>query len=415
MPDHPNQNVDTLKKWLNKGASSMAVLGLSGSARAYFLTRVLADLDRPCLVVLPDGKEAQRFHRELLFFMSGPEADEDAPEPRLQQFFPYDMTPLTGLSPHHELVTRRIRALYALTSNRNPIVITSIEALCFKIIPKASLLNSLEYLETGEEVDRELFIRRLEITGYQRTSLVEERGDYSVRGGVIDIFSPLYPLPIRLEFWGDRLESIRQFDPISQRSQNHTNEMILLPAGEIIMDEPNVQRARSMGRLPGTDAGTGFPGQEAWLNHFYSHPDTLLQYLPQDGIITLFDPHRLPSEGRKIEKKFERDTERFREESAEKGVPFPDIDGVFVPFDNLTEALKDHQRIEFSELDLRETGPAEETIKIHGPFQLEDDLEVRLADKKRVSMAPFAQKVASWLETRSTVVITCSTEQQAGR
>jgi len=101
--------------------------------------------------------------------------------------------------------------------------------------------------------------------------LVEERGDYSVRGGVIDIFSPLYPLPVRLEFWGDRLESIRQFDPISQRSMNQSKEMILLPAGEIIMDEPNISRARSMGRLPRQpEDGMGFPGQEAWLNHFLS-------------------------------------------------------------------------------------------------------------------------------------------------
>ncbi len=415
MPDYHNQDIETLKKWLKRGATSIAVLGISGSARAYFFARVLADLDRPCLVILPDRKGAERFYKELQFFMSGPEADGASPALRLQQFFPYDMSPLTGLSPHHELVTRRIKALYALTSDRNPIVVTSIEALCFRIMPKESLLNSLEYLEAGEEFDRDLFLRRLEINGYQRTSLVEEQGDYSVRGGVIDIFSPLYPLPIRLEFWGDRLESIRQFDPISQRSQSHMKEMILLPAGEIILDEPNVQRARSMGRLPGPEAGTGFPGQEAWLNHFYPHLDTLLQYLPEDGIITLIEPHRMPLEGQKIEKKFQRDEEKFREESAEKGIPFPDIHGVFVPFEEMAEQLKGHQRIASSELDLRQSGITEKTLEIHGRFQLEDNLEVRLADRRRVSMAPFAQKVASWLETRSRVVITCSTEQQANR
>ena len=416
MSDYQNQHVDTLKKWINKGATSMAVIGLSGSAQSYFFSRVLADLDKPCLVVLPDRKSAERLYKEFQFFMSGPETDEVSTAPRLQQFFPYDMSPLTGLSPHRELITRRITALYALTSDKNPVVITSVDALCFRIVPKESLLNSLEYLEAGEEVDRDLLLTRLQINGYQRTSLVEERGDYSVRGGVIDIFSPLYPSPIRLEFWGDRLESIRQFDPISQRSLNHTREMILLPAGEIIMDKPNIQRARSMGRLPGQpEAGIGFPGQEAWLNHFYPRLDTLLKYLPEDGIITLFDPHRMASEGRKIEKKFHRDEVKFREESAGKGMPFPDIDGVIVPFEEMAEQLKNHQRIEFSELDLHESGTTEKRMEIHGRFQLEEDLEVRFANRGRVSMAPFAGKIASWLEARSQVVITCTTEQQANR
>ncbi len=393
----------------------MAVVGLSGSAEAYFFARALAGLDRPCLAVLPDKKRAERLYKGLQFFMGGPEDDEPSPGLRLQQFFPYDMSPLTGLSPHRELVTRRIRALYALTSDTNPIVITSIDALCFRIMPKESLLNSLEYLEPGEEVDREHFIRQLQINGYERTSLVEERGDYSVRGGVIDIFSPLYPLPVRLEFWGDRLESIRQFDPISQRSQDRFHEMILLPAVEVVMDEPNVQRARSMGRLPGPGPGVAFPGQEAWLNHFYPHLDTLFDYLPEKGIIALFDPHRMEPEAQKTDRRFEKDQETFREESANKGAPFPDLDGISVPFEEIRQHIEKRRRMAFSELSLHEGAAPEHTLKIHGRFQLEDDLELQLAGSGRVSMVPFAQKVASWLGGGARVVITCSTELQANR
>ncbi|MBC8419443.1 MAG: transcription-repair coupling factor [Desulfobacterales bacterium] len=415
MSDHQNQHVDTLKRWLREGSESMAVVGLSGSAQSYFFARVLADLDRPCLIVLPERKGAVRLYRELQFFM-GAESEEGSPHLRLHQFLPYDMSPLTGLSPHRELVTRRINALYALMSDRNPVVITSLEAACFRVMPKESLINSLEYLESGEEVDRDLLLKRLEINGYQRTSLVEESGDYSVRGGVIDIFSPLYLFPLRLEFWGDRLESIRQFDPVSQRSRNHSEEMILLPAVEIIMDEAGVQRARSMGRLPRQpEDSMGFPGQEAWLNHFYPHLDTLIQYLPEDGMVALLDPHRMESESLKIQNRFQKEEERFREESAEKGVPFPDIEGVFVPFQELARQSKGHQKIEFGELHLSGKGGPEKTLEIRGRFELEEDLEIRLANKGRVSMAPFAQKVAAWLAARSRVVITCSTEQQASR
>jgi len=415
MSFHQHQDIDTLKEWLDAGSASMAVTGLSGSAETYFVARLLAGLDRPCLTVLPDKKEAERLCKGLQFFMSGPEADPASSALRLQRFFPYDMSPLTGLSPHVERVNQRIRALYALTSDRNPIIVTSVEALCFRIMPKASLLNSLEYLETGEAVDRGPFIRRLEINGYRRTSLVEERGDYSIRGGVIDIFSPLYPFPVRLEFWGDRLESIRQFDPISQRSQDCLSEMILLPASEIIMDEPNVQRARSMGRVPGPDVGAGFPGQEAWLNHYYPHLDSLFQYLPEKGIILLIDPFRMEEEARKVTRKFQKDQEVFREESAKKSVPFPDLEGISVQFEEIEQQVAQRPRIIFSELGLHPEPAPDQILGIDGRFQLEDDLEHPLSGSGRVSMAPFAQKVASWLATRSRVVVTCSTEQQANR
>ena len=122
-------------------------------------------------------------------------------------------------------------------------------------------------------------------------------------GGVVDVFSPLYPLPVRLEFWGDRLESIRQFDPMSQRSENSLHELILLPACEIIKGQKNVKRARSMGRLPGHySTSSSFPGQEAWLNHFYESPDTLLGYLPEESILTLVEPGFLEPPGRKNRK-----------------------------------------------------------------------------------------------------------------
>jgi len=390
-------------------------VGLSGSAEMYLFARILQGCDRPCIAILPDRNSAQRLFRGLEFFMGASEMEESPNYLRLHSFFPYDMSPLTGLSPHRELITRRIGALYALTADSQPVVITSADALSFRILPKSSLLQSVEYLEPEEEVDRDRLVQRLEMIGYQRTSLVEERGDYSVRGGVIDIFSPLYPLPVRLEFWGDRLESIRSFDPINQRSQGALKEMVLLPVSEIIMEGSNVQRARSMGRLPGGGHGIGFSGQEAWLHHFYPHLDTLLDYLPEGGIIALFDSHRLASEVSKADKRFQKDVERYREECAAKGAPFPNVEGVFVPFQETEEKLERHRRIVFSELDLNERGPFDTVLNVRGRFQLEDGLDLGLTGIGRVSMAPFAQKVASWLAARGQVVITCSTEQQASR
>ncbi|UCF85144.1 MAG: transcription-repair coupling factor [Desulfobacteraceae bacterium] len=414
MTNH--KSLATLRKRVEEGIANVSVLGLSGSAQSYYFAQFLENLKKPSLVILPDRKAAEKLYKELQFFMSAPGMEEPAESTRLREFPPYDVMPLTGLSPHREVSTLRLQALYALMSDKDPVILTSLDAICFRILPKDALVRFIEYLEVEEEVERDLLIQRLEVGGYQRTSLVEERGDYSVRGGVIDLFSPLYPLPVRLEFWGDRLESIRRFDPLSQRSQNHLKEMILLPANEIIMAQENIKRARSMGRLPNhLEGGMSFPGQEAWLNHFYPSLDTLFHYLPQDGVIVPFDPHRMKGIWEKIEKRFQGDVERFHKEAAQKGTPFPEIEGIMVPFKEITQQFEYHQRVEFSELDFGENPTQGEKIHIKGQFQLDDDLEVRLETRGRVSLAPLAEKISKWLASRSKVVLVSRTEQQANR
>jgi len=412
------KEITDLKKWLLEGSDEIRVTGLTGSARAYFLAQVLADVHRPCLIILPDTKEADAFYKTLQFFLPDPPMEEASSGVRLHQFFPYDITPLSGLSPHRELINRRISALYGLLTRKESVVVTSVEALCFRILPKDALVGALEYFETGEEVDRTELLRKLNRAGYQRTSLVEERGDYAVRGGVVDLFPPLYPLPLRMEFWGDHLESIRQFDPESQRSQGRLDSFVLLPAVEILLTPENLERARSMGRLPKqAQPGefNGFPGQEAWLNHFYSHLGTLLAYLPQNGLITAFDPHRWNAQVEKIERKFAKDQAKFRQESAEKGRPFPHVEDLFIPMEEITEGLHRSQRIFFSELRLEPGEDPDRVIPLKGRFQLDTEAAVSLAHQGRISMAPLAERIESWKDSRSKVVITCSSRQQANR
>ena len=105
---------------------------------------------KPFLIVLPDRKDAEKIYKELRFFMSGKDV-------RLYEFPPYDISPLTGLSPLSEVVTRRVQSLYALMSNKSPVVITSLEAIFFRILPKKAFVKSLDYFETGESIDRDIF------------------------------------------------------------------------------------------------------------------------------------------------------------------------------------------------------------------------------------------------------------------
>ncbi len=411
-----NQYLVDLKRWIEGGVKDLSVTGISGAARVLFIAQLLLETDRPCLLLLPDAKEANRFYRELEFFLPEAFVHAGPGERRLYDFPIYDISPLAGLSPHRDVITRRLQALYALTSERNPLVVTSVEAITIRILPKDAMINALEYMEVGEALDRENLLQRLQKNGYLRTSLVEEMGDYSVRGGVIDLFPPLYPRPIRLEFWGDRIESIRHFDSLTQRSTEPLKEVVLLPANEIIMDSENVSRARSMGRLPGRFQDmSSFPGQEAWLNHFYSCLDTLFDYFPRNGLLALMDPRRIEKERTRFPERFQGESERYRREAEERESPFPEIDGLLLSDTELDQRLEDYQRIDFSALAIGKQRPSAKSLHIKGIWTIDEDLDVRVAGRGRVSMAPLAEKISEWLDLGSRVILVCRTEQQANR
>ena len=411
-----NQNLVELKRWIEEGVKHLSVTGISGTARVFFIAQLLQEMDRPCLLLLPDAKAANRFYRELEFFLPEAYVQRGTGERRLFNFPIYDISPLAGLSPHRDVITRRLEALYALTAEPNPLVVTSVEAVTMRILPKDALINALEYMELGEELDRETLLQRLHTNGYFRTSLVEEMGDYSVRGGVVDIFPPVYLQPIRLEFWGDRIESIRHFDTLTQRSTEHLKEVTLLPANEIVMDRENVHRARSMGRLPGLFQDmSSFPGQEAWLNHFYSHLHTLFDYFPRNGLLTLIDPHRIEQGRTRFSERVEKESERYRQEAEERESPFPEIDGLLLSHTDLDQCLDHYQRMDFSVLAIEKQGPLAKSLHIGGIWTVDEDLDVRVAGRGRVSMAPLAEKISEWLDLGSRVILVCRTVQQANR
>jgi transcription-repair coupling factor (superfamily II helicase) len=410
------QNLISLKQALKEGVPKVAVTGLCGSSRSYFLSLILQDLERPVLILLPQAKDANRFLKEMEFFL--PQAGEASVSNyrRLYDFPVYDLSPLTGLSPHKEVLSRRIQGLYALTSLKKAIVITSTEALLLKVMPKEAMLKALDYLEPGEEVNREQLLAKLEASSYLRTSLVEERGDYSVRGGVIDIFPPFYDEPVRLEFWGDRLESIRHFDPLSQRSTGYLQEMALLPANEILLTEENIKRARSLGRLPGQTKGSAsFPGQEAWLNHYYPHLDTVLDYFPQDGLLIELDPQGLEAEAQRFRAKFQQDLERYRVEAEERNNPFPNTSGILLDWPEIQAHLNKQQCLALSELTWNDFKHETKVLEIKGSSEMQYELDLQISGKGRVSMAPLAQKIAGWVKMGARVVLVCRTKQQAQR
>ena len=416
MTYQKDSNVSQLGGWIDEGVRDIHVTGISGSARSYLLARLLVAAENPVLVILPTAKHAKGLFREMEFFLPRSQVHGEAGQRRLYDFPVYDISPLTGLSPHKEVVFRRIQSLYTLRTEKNPIVITSVEAMMLRVPPREVMTGAVEYLEAGEEVDREGLLRRLEANGYLRTSLVEEGGDYSVRGGVIDVFPPLHTYPMRLEFWGDSIDSIRHFDPLSQRSREQVREAVILPANEIIMEQENIQRARSMGRIPAPFQESGsFPGQEAWLNHFYDRLETPFDYLPDKGVICLMDTPHIERGADNFAKRFQEDAERYRQDAVESERPFPELKGIVLSPEEINRSLESYQRIEFTELPLGNGGGSCKSLDIRGASGTGEGLDLRTADRGKISMAPLAEKISGWVDMGARVVLVCRTEQQANR
>ncbi|MFW6146837.1 MAG: transcription-repair coupling factor [Thermodesulfobacteriota bacterium] len=410
-------NLARLKKAIRQALSPIEIEGATGAAAAYILAELRADIGHPCLVIMPSQQQAAAFFGDLDFFLDD-QNHRSLPGANNLFFFPsYDISPLTGLSPPKELVTQRIEALYALSTLDNPVVVASLKALLTRVLPKEMLLSSVDLVTVNEEIDRNSFIRRLDAIGYFRTSLVEERGDFSVRGGVIDLYPPLYDLPVRIELWGDVVESIRLFEPSSQRSNTDLEELIVLPQSEVILNPSVVRRARSMGRLPGNlGEGQRFPGQEAWLEHFYSRLDAVFDYLPPEGRVCIIEAEHYAEKLREQLDALHAEKTNLCDEAMKDGKLFPQADLLFMSAEQLEQSVHSYPRIDFVNLHVNRSMNRAE-VAVDFTALLRPSVEYHVADmhRKREPIAALAEKLIAWVEQGDQVILICRTEQQAER
>ncbi len=214
------------KKWKRIGLTSLV-----GSSKAYLLSRWREEVGGPLLVIVPHLRHAETLLEDLRFFMDDP----NVPSFLFPQWetLPYDEIP-----PHPEIVRERVSVLFSLLKGEEGVIVSSIKALMQRVLAPGDLRESVFSLSVRDEIDRDRLIRFLQEGGYTSARIVEERGDVSVRGAIIDLYTPFYEEPLRLEFDGDRLESIRRFETDTQRSLPHgmMESAILLPARDISRD-----------------------------------------------------------------------------------------------------------------------------------------------------------------------------------
>jgi len=280
--------------------NSIEFTGLYGSDRACFISRLYMKHDVPILLIVPSQEDAERFLEDLRFFLKS----HSLP---IIYFPPYHILPFKDLSYHNETAAQRIRTLYQLiTSNVPPIVVTTISALMLKLIPKREMCNYAELIMSGEQIDRDHFIEKLISGGYARSTMVEEPGDFCVRGGILDVFSPLYSDPLRIELFGETVDSLRFFSAGNQRATKSLQEAVILPAREAIlrmdcMDQfiNRIREQASAFDIPATKVRGlihriktegFFTGIESLIPLIYPELNTLFDYVPENTLFVLIEP-----------------------------------------------------------------------------------------------------------------------------
>ena len=214
---------------LREGTGRIRVSGLSPTAKALLLVLLRRHADRPLIVVVNDNRAVEDFVPVLRGFCELTSASDPEGVVALPA---RDVLPFQNLSPHPELQEERATALWKIATGKASIVVTPVAAT-------AILLRSGEYytdlariLRRGESFDVEKVLAHLNTVGYESADVVEMPGQYALRGGILDVYSPEAERPVRIEFFGDEVDSIRRFDPTSQRSSNPIDEALLLPLTE---------------------------------------------------------------------------------------------------------------------------------------------------------------------------------------
>jgi len=352
-----------LKARIEMGAERrFPVMGLKGAANALMLREATLNLGRPLIVVTPLATQAEALAGELALFLDQP-ADVDPIYRKVHLFPTWELRPFAHLSPATDIQAAQLAALFALIRTPSPTLITSVEALMMRTLPRPLFEESTIRVALAEVLDLEALIDELTAMGYQRVPQVEEPGDFSVRGGIVDVFSPLHHNPIRFELEDDLVTSIRHFDPSSQRSLGEVEEATIirtryLPAKALhekrLVDQVALRCAeigmvrKEAGELIETiENGLLFPGVELLTPYLDERGlSSLFDYLPANAISWLIEPGRIVAEA-------ERFIERIEAEASAaqaKPVFYAPPNSMYLQFEELERGLSALTAVEIGSL-----------------------------------------------------------------
>ncbi|MDG4585068.1 MAG: transcription-repair coupling factor, partial [Candidatus Competibacter sp.] len=321
---------------------------LHGASPALLIAAAAARYRGLVLAIAPDSQTALRLETELRVF-GGAELD-------ILAFPDWETLPYDLFSPHQDIVSQRLATLYRLPQRRRGVLVVPVATLMQRLAPRGYLDGHALLLKVGERVDLESFRQRLEAAGYVCVSQVVERGEFAVRGSILDLFPMGGERPYRIELFDDEVDSIRDFDPDTQLSITRVEYIELLPAREFPLDKETVTRFRQAYRRQfegdpqrgaiyrEVSAGHAPGGIEYYLPLFFERTATLFDYLPENTLTI-----RLEGTDQALAAFQDQLMERYeqRRHDAERPLLPPPL--LFLDAAQVERALARHLRIELRE------------------------------------------------------------------
>ena len=410
-----------LDRAIERGFKDIEVIGTDSTlALALFLSQsTSAELwRRPQVIVVPNAKVAADLESQLCFF---------DPKVKISVLTGFDVSPYSGLYPNARSISGRVRWAHEAQSARvgdRQFFIASVDGLMQRTIPPKILKEHSFAYKRGDDLPSDL-ARSLTRLGYQSVPIVEDEGTFAVRGGIVDIFSPAHEKPVRIELFGDTIESMRFFNPELQRSENVTDSFSVIPPREILYDDDARMRASARYRanvqgrtvdesdrdsiLQGFVQSQIFPGLDFFVGDFYEDFSLPLDHFGKGGA-TLWFLNAIEV-AREADIAQESLKNEFRDASEQAIRPL--VEDLYVPFDKLPrENLV--RTISLSKIVIHDSPFEEQQIenRITVPAL---DLRFALNGSPSEVLEEMLKKVHGWRETGYTVLVAAGTMAQSQR
>ncbi|WP_228896465.1 transcription-repair coupling factor [Pseudoduganella aquatica] len=347
-----------LKKALPKPGNRFALPTLHGSADAHALAQAALELKargQMLAVIVANASDGQRLLDEIPWFAS----EDTASKLRCHLLPDWETLPYDAFSPHQDLVSERLATLHEIQTGQCDVMIVPATTALVRMAPPSFLAAYTFFFKKGESLDEAKLKSQLTLAGYTHVTQVMSPGEYSVRGGLIDLFPMGSALPYRLDLFGDTIETIRTFDADTQRSLYPVNEVRLLPGREFPMDEAARTTFRSRWReqfegdpsrsvvYKDISSGIASAGIEYYLPLFFDETATLFDYLPEGSTLAMVGDIDAAI------KRFWLDTQsRYRFLKSDRERPILAPDAIFLGDEQFFTLAKPHARISISREDL---------------------------------------------------------------
>ncbi len=338
-----------LENQIKNKKSPIAISGLTSVSEVMCIARIVERIKNPILLITYNEIQAKNLVKDFSFF-----TDKAVFLPK-KEIVTYDYVAESKNLPYE-----RIEVLNKIYENKNIIIVTSIEALNQKIIAKDSLYKNVIDLKVGESCNLDILKEKLIKLGYERFDLIDGRGEFSVRGGIIDV-SINENMGIRIELWGDEIDSIRYFSIISQRSTESIEKISIYPAHEYILEEKLENVAKSIEKrifkgktleiaekdIEEIKAGNYLSKVDKYFNSFYKNSETILEYFSKGSLIFVDEISKIEARCKAISE----DEKNTVNTLLDKGRMISDSLKNTETFENFRDKLKLYQTIYLNKFD----------------------------------------------------------------